>query len=510
MTNTGLFGSTSTATPSTATANGLFGSTSTATPSTAATSVTFGSATSTPTAAESSGVITLDNRSANTAGPRSIRFTFQWDPTQVTSTKSHTLTVRSISPESYQFLCSVKRVEDCFLFNVKCLLEKDFLAMQWVTYATINTPDGMVRNTKVVKHWPQSRMINLSDPMPSGRFSKNLSGMLAVDIVLSNDTSVLSGTFGDTSNYSHSDSILARMLDESDSHDVFFEFEVPESTYEEWEVEECDEDAGALKSDIDDHESANDENDDENASEEDVDDEDKDDEDKDDATANGEDDEIVTVNAEDKGKGIRKDTVSEGESDNNPKSSDNAKTILIPVTTTKNTRTEIVGAHKVVLSHFEYFKTMFSSSFAEGGPGIKRIKIQDTDIFCFRLLIEFLYLGRLRRGTLPMVLTEDQAKDHLPTWEDVYLVADRYDVPQLRRMAVDRILLGLDSQWAVDFLFRTAYLFEDLRLPVIRFVVRKSMSSIVNKSVQQTFYDHPECSSVFGEIIAELWAKSTL
>ncbi|KAG0017244.1 hypothetical protein BGZ80_008502 [Entomortierella chlamydospora] len=175
------------------------------------------------------------------------------------------------------------------------------------------------------------------------------------------------------------------------------------------------------------------------------------------------------------------------------------------VETSATTIWDKVGAHKIVLSQFDYFKTMFSSSFAEGGPGVKTIKIRDTDIQCFRLLIEYLYLGRLGLFSVPRTLTEDDAKDSLPTWEDVYLIADRYNVVDLRRMAASHILLGLSTAWALPFLFRTAYLFDDLRSPVIAFVVQSSMDEIVGKDALAKYYDHPECGSIMADLLAALW-----
>lgn len=183
-----------------------------------------------------------------------------------------------------------------------------------------------------------------------------------------------------------------------------------------------------------------------------------------------------------------------------------------PPTTIKSmtSTVETLGAHKIVLSQYEYFKTMFSSSFAEGGPGVKRIKIKHSDIHCFRLLIQFLYLGRLRPWNAPTVLTQDCATlKHQPSWEDVYMIADRYSIVELKDMAGTRIIQGLSSEWAVPFLFRTGYLFEEMRRALIKYVVKNNMDEISHKRTQEAYFTHPECTAIFGEIIAELWTNKS-
>lgn len=188
----------------------------------------------------------------------------------------------------------------------------------------------------------------------------------------------------------------------------------------------------------------------------------------------------------------------------------NALTTPLMTTSSRTSIVETQGAHKIVLSQFEYFKTMFSSSFAEGGPGVKRIKIKDSDIHCFRLLIQFLYLGRLRPWNAPTVLTQDcPTVKHQPTWEDVYLIADRYSIAELKEMAGSRIIQGLSSEWAVPFLFRTGYLFEEMRHALIKYVVKNNMDEISHKKTQEAYFAHPECTALFGEIIAELWTSKS-
>ncbi|KAF9581779.1 hypothetical protein BGW38_001085 [Lunasporangiospora selenospora] len=187
----------------------------------------------------------------------------------------------------------------------------------------------------------------------------------------------------------------------------------------------------------------------------------------------------------------------------------------------------VVSAHMVVLAQTEYFRNMFLGPFAEGEPGNKWIEIKECDIQTFRLLIQFLYLGQILPKSEPGRLTRDlfstiataaasspnsspeSTEKEDTTWEDIYLIADRYDISALKNIASAKIIKGLDRTWAVPFLFRTGYLFaQDLRPALIRFVVRSNMPELTQKQIQEGYYDHPECNSIFGEIIAELWNVS--
>ncbi|KAI7821997.1 hypothetical protein BC939DRAFT_454450 [Gamsiella multidivaricata] len=468
-------GPTTTTAVATPAATGLFGTAATGAATAAATSTgLFGTA------------VTLVSKPGITPECiKSVRFRFQWNPLDVKEDKDFSQMIRfkANSAEDYQFECSVKRIENCYLFRLICPAEKDFTSLKWVTSATIQMSDIPV-SSNFLPSWPDSRMISISGPIEVDRFSKDLYGFHNVYITLSD-----AGLFefypkeAKEGMYGHCDFILERLLDDCASHDVFFEFEVPGIFGDPPSENDCE-----------DFDEVGDEE------------------------VKGElDGTYSKVKKEDEEQKLKGESSSEAPNEKGKKSTEDKKGKSVASSTqshpvyrharsSRRTTLETVGAHKIILSHFEYFKTMFSSSFAEGGPGVKRIKITDTDIYCFRLLIQFLYLGRLRTRSIPICLTEDQAKDHLPTWEDVYLVADRYNISELRRMAVSRILFGLQAKWAVPFLFRTAYLFDDLRAPLIKYVVQNCMASIVTKETQATYENHVECSAIFGEIITELWA----
>lgn len=79
-------------------------------------------------------------------------------------------------------------------------------------------------------------------------------------------------------------------------------------------------------------------------------------------------------------------------------------------------------------------------------------------------------------------------------------------------MAYDKVLWAifcLDPvpRGVISFLLRTAYLFEELREPVVKYVARTCGAEISKKSVQQEYADHPERAELCGEIISELFSR---
>ncbi|KAF9899715.1 hypothetical protein EC991_008422 [Linnemannia zychae] len=345
--------------------------------------------------------------------------------------------------------------------------------------------------------WPDVRTVHLSWPKADMVLLKNAAGRYGVEVLLSSEKpGAKRHTTTSTTYTDHCDSILGKMLDDSSSYDVFFEFDPPTEFLSDFELElessgsetesiekiEADDDDGRKQDEVGARESEK-------------------------ARADKTDKTVKETGEPSSSTSLPQDRTHLGQQDNTPVASP------LPATSRSRTETartvETLGAHKIVLSQYEYFKTMFSGPFAEGGPGVKRIKIKDSDVQCFRLLIQFLYLGRLRPWNAPTVLTQDRLTllRNQPSWEDVYIIADRYNIPELKVMAGTRIIQGLSSEWAVPFLFRTGYLFEEMRQALVKFVVKNNMGEVSQKETQAMFFDHPECTAIFGEIIAELWSS---
>lgn len=171
--------------------------------------------------------------------------------------------------------------------------------------------------------------------------------------------------------------------------------------------------------------------------------------------------------------------------------------------------TSIIGAHKLILSQWPYFQVMFESGFSEGGPGEKRIHVKDSKAATFKLLLRYLYTEKLPQDVQPIIAHNDALTSmEEVSWEELYLIADRYEIDGLRQSALGHLLPGSSSEGVIPFLFRTAYLFEELRAPVVKYIATVCSSEIATKTTQQLYTGHPECRELFGEIITQLNAHA--
>lgn len=171
-----------------------------------------------------------------------------------------------------------------------------------------------------------------------------------------------------------------------------------------------------------------------------------------------------------------------------------------------NGQDTVLGAHKLVLCQWPYFKTMFESGFAEGGSGHKTVRIKDISPKAFQLLLRFMYTGTIAEDTKPTLVYMDPFNTQKDvSWESLYLVAHRYDIEDLCRIARDNIVANLNSLGTVQFLFRSAYLYEDLREPVIKHVAASCGSILASKSAREIYMNHPESARIFGELFEHIY-----
>lgn len=166
-----------------------------------------------------------------------------------------------------------------------------------------------------------------------------------------------------------------------------------------------------------------------------------------------------------------------------------------------------IGAHKLILCQWSYFKAMFEGGFVEGGAGNKEVRIKDASPKAFLQLLRFMYTGRLPDDVKPRTVYMDPLNRCTDaSWESLYLLADRYKVEELIVIARAKILSKFNSEETVPFLFRTAYLFTDLREPVIKYMVDSCGSIIASKSTRLDYVDHPDGVQIFGELFEQLYA----
>ncbi|KAG0040700.1 hypothetical protein BGZ82_011238 [Podila clonocystis] len=158
-----------------------------------------------------------------------------------------------------------------------------------------------------------------------------------------------------------------------------------------------------------------------------------------------------------------------------------------------------VGAHKWVLSQWPYFKAMFESGFKEGGSGNKTIPIKDVKPSNFKHLLRFIYVGTLEPTTVDL----HDGDTSMASWEGIYVAADRYMIDDLRILALAKIEARMKSVAEVDFLFRSAYMYKELRCAVIKYLAKKHYTEISLEQVLDQYKDHREIAELVGELYSE-------
>ena len=162
--------------------------------------------------------------------------------------------------------------------------------------------------------------------------------------------------------------------------------------------------------------------------------------------------------------------------------------------------TSTFGAHKVVLAQWPYFKSMFSSEFIEGSSGMAPIRIKDVNAKTFKAMMYFMYVGEVESGPVELLKSHDPIQAAKVSWEALYLAADRYQIDDLRKLALDKITGNLSKMDAIELLFRSAYLFEELRAPVIAYIAKERHSEVAKKDIREKYVDHPEYCELLGEM----------
>ncbi|KAF9430857.1 hypothetical protein BGZ94_003030 [Podila epigama] len=178
---------------------------------------------------------------------------------------------------------------------------------------------------------------------------------------------------------------------------------------------------------------------------------------------------------------------------------------------TTDDKEDVVGkqtlvAHKAILIQWPYFRTMLESGFAEGGQRPTQITAKDTSIDTFKILLRYMYTVTIPEDMMPEQVYDNPLNNSKFSWEQIYLAADRYDIAGLRDEAENRLIDSLDEKNSTDFLFRTAYMFEDLRSSVIDYIAENcGQLFISNHDSVDMFKDHPEFASIICEMYTALY-----
>ncbi|KAF9313514.1 hypothetical protein BG003_005088 [Podila horticola] len=163
---------------------------------------------------------------------------------------------------------------------------------------------------------------------------------------------------------------------------------------------------------------------------------------------------------------------------------------------------QVLKAHKAVLSQWPYFKAMFEGGFSESGPGEKQIRIKDTKIKTFELLLRFMCTGRLSTDLMPKIVYSDALENKEDvSKEDLFLAADRYNVKELQEPLLRPLLANLDATNVIPFLFRSAYMIPELRGPAVNFVAKSWGPAIPKKNIRSMYKDHPDVFDILVDLL---------
>ncbi|KAF9382708.1 hypothetical protein CPB97_006991, partial [Podila verticillata] len=169
---------------------------------------------------------------------------------------------------------------------------------------------------------------------------------------------------------------------------------------------------------------------------------------------------------------------------------------------------EAIGAHRLILCQWPYFKSILEGGFAESGPGEKRFVIRDVKQSAFQIMLKFMYIGRMPKDISTMAVCTDGVMDEREaTLEDLFLVSHRYNVEQLYTQVADKIVSKLDETNCVPFLFRTGYMFDELRKPVMKIAAKTCGSHIATRSIRDSYRDHPDLVDIMGELFEAYLAQ---
>lgn len=74
--------------------------------------------------------------------------------------------------------------------------------------------------------------------------------------------------------------------------------------------------------------------------------------------------------------------------------------------------------------------------------------------------------------------------------EDLFLVADRYDLKELREKTLKSLLASFKTDSVIPFLFRSVRMFPELHAPVVIVVPKSCGPAISKKNIRAMYKDH--------------------
>ncbi|KAI9231948.1 MAG: hypothetical protein BYD32DRAFT_429556 [Podila humilis] len=161
-----------------------------------------------------------------------------------------------------------------------------------------------------------------------------------------------------------------------------------------------------------------------------------------------------------------------------------------------------IGAHKMILWQWPYFRTLLESAPAHKPFGPVTIRLRSTDADTLKIMIRFMYIQMLptRLSTFQDEEDDDTTWTSTSNWEKVFIAAERFNVDELQRIACSKVLDGLSEATAIPFLFRTAYLYSDLRGTVVEYVAQKLHHVVTKRPFRDAYGGHSDFRELHGEI----------
>lgn len=172
-----------------------------------------------------------------------------------------------------------------------------------------------------------------------------------------------------------------------------------------------------------------------------------------------------------------------------------------------------LGAHKIVLLQWPFFRRLLESASAQNRFGPLTIRLKSTDVETLTIVIRFMYTQLV--PTRLATFKDEEEYDATTTtwtsssnWEKVFIAAERFKVEELQRIACSEVLHGLSEETAIPFLFRTGYLYSDFRATVVEYVAQKLDHVVTKRPFRDAYRDHPDFRELYGEIF-DVFAENT-
>ncbi|KAG0086169.1 hypothetical protein BGZ93_000261 [Podila epicladia] len=172
-----------------------------------------------------------------------------------------------------------------------------------------------------------------------------------------------------------------------------------------------------------------------------------------------------------------------------------------------------IGAHKIILGQWPFFRRLLESASAQNCFGPLTIRLRSTDMETLTIVIRFMYTQLVPTQLATFKDEEDYdatitAWTSSSNWEKVFIAAERFKVEELQRIACLEVLHGLSEETAIPFLFRTGYLYRDFRATVVEYVAQKLDHVVTKRPFRDAYRGHPDFRELYGEIF-DAFAENT-